>query len=188
MKVSLNGVSSNGVSSKALPIAGIVAGIVIAVTAAATIGVAAQDSSIRASRPKAELTPVVSGAAGASVAPGAKVRLTMKVHLPEGIHVQSDKPRDPYLIPTVLTLDAPAGVTVGKIAYPPPHDFTQAGQDKPLAVFEQDFAIGVDLTLAGSVAQGPLVIPAHLKYQACDEKVCYPPAKADARWELKVAR
>jgi hypothetical protein len=29
-------------------------------------------------------------------------------------------------------------------------------------------------------------VPAHLKYQACDEAVCYPPAKADAQWTLAV--
>ena len=40
---------------------------------------------------------------------GAKVRLALKVALPEGLHTQSDKPRDPTLIPTVLTIDAPAG-------------------------------------------------------------------------------
>ena len=35
-----------------------------------------------------------------------------KVSLPEGLHTQSNKPRDPLLIPTELTIDAPAGVTV----------------------------------------------------------------------------
>ena len=67
--------------------------------------------------------------------------------LPEGLHVQSDKPRDPMLIPTVLTIEPPAGVTVAEIAYPEPTDFAQAGQKEPLAVFEQRFVVGAKLTL-----------------------------------------
>ena len=38
--------------------------------------------------------------------------------LPDGFHVQSNKPRDPLLIPTELTVDAPAGVTVEEVVFP----------------------------------------------------------------------
>ena len=44
----------------------------------------------------------------------------------------------------------------------------QAGLDQPLAVFEHEFAIGVQFTLAANVPAGDLVLPAHLRYQACD--------------------
>src|SRR5581483_5050607 len=91
-------------------------------------------------KPKLELTPVVEPA---SAHAGGSVKATLKVHLPENVHVQSDKPRDPSLIPTVLKIDAPAGVTVGKITFPAPRDLTQAGQSQPLAVFGPDFTISV---------------------------------------------
>ena len=42
------------------------------------------------------------------------------------------------------------------------------------------------LAPAPASAAGDLVVPAHLKYQACDESVCYPPAKADAQWTLAI--
>jgi DsbC/DsbD-like thiol-disulfide interchange protein len=132
-------------------------------------------------RPKAELTPSVETAA---VHAGAPARVALKVKLPASVHVQSDKPRDPALIPTVLTIDAPAGVTVGKIQYPAARDMKQG--DQTLAVFGPEFTITIDLTLAKGAAAGDLVVPAHLKYQACDEAVCYPPAKADAQWTLAV--
>jgi DsbC/DsbD-like thiol-disulfide interchange protein len=134
-------------------------------------------------RPKAELTPSVETA---TIRAGQPVHVALKVKLPADVHVQSDKPRDPALIPTVLTIDAPAGVTVGKIRYPAPRDLKQQGQQQPLAVFGPEFTIDVDLTLAKTATAGDLVVPAHLKYQACDEAVCYPPAKADAQWTLAV--
>jgi len=135
-------------------------------------------------RPRAEVTPLVETE---TVRAGGPVRLALKVSLPEGLHTQSNKPRDETLIPTVLTVDAPQGVTVDEIVWPPAQDLNQVGQDKPLAVFEREFAVGVVLTLAAGVPQGDLVVPAHLRYQACDANLCYPPATADTQWTVKVA-
>ena len=64
------------------------------------------------------------------------MRLALKVSLPEGLHTQSNKPLDATLIPTVLTLDAPAGVTVDEIVYPPAIELRQQGLDQPDQVLE----------------------------------------------------
>ena len=58
---------------------------------------------------KAELTPIVESD---GVHAGTTVRAALQVRLPKGFHVQSNKPRDPLLIPTVVTVDRPAGVSV----------------------------------------------------------------------------
>jgi DsbC/DsbD-like thiol-disulfide interchange protein len=136
-------------------------------------------------RPKAEVTPVVDEA---HAQPGKTVRVSLNVSLPPDVHVQSDKPRDASLIPTVLTIDPPAGVTVAEIVYPTPTDLAQAGQKEPLAVFGPTFAIGVRLTLAKDLAAGEVTVPARLRYQACDARSCYPPARADAQWTISVTR
>ena len=65
-------------------------------------------------RPKADVTPLTE-AAGARG--GTTARVALKVSLPEGLHTQSNKPRDPLLIPTELTIDAPAGVTVKRSCF-----------------------------------------------------------------------
>ena len=136
-------------------------------------------------RPTADVTPLVERP---GVHAGEPVRLALKVSLPEGLHTQSNKPRDPTLIPTVLTIDAPVGVIVTEIVFPPSTDLKQAGVDGPLAVFEHEFAIGVQATLAPAVPAGDLAIPAHLRYQACDANLCYPPSTADVRWTVHVVR
>src|SRR3954469_2181454 len=69
------------------------------------------------------------------VAAGGTIRAALEVTLPEGFHVQSDQPRDPSLIPTVLTVTPPAGITVTEIVFPAAVDLKQAGSDQPLAVF-----------------------------------------------------
>jgi thiol:disulfide interchange protein len=135
-------------------------------------------------RPKAEVVPLVEHSAAR---PGDTARVALKVSLPEGLHTQSNKPRDPLLIPTELTIDAPSGVTVTEVVFPPSTDLKQAGQDQPLAVFEQTFGIGVQLAIAASAPPGKIVVPLHLRYQACDANLCYAPSTADAEWTLDVA-
>src|SRR5262249_33092603 len=110
----------------------------------------------------------------------------LQVTLPEGLHTQSNAPRDPTLIPTVLTVDAPAGVTWDEVVWPAPIDLNQVGQDKPLAVFERKFFIGVHLAIAPNAAPGEMKIPAHLRYQACDANLCYAPTTQDVEWTVNV--
>jgi DsbC/DsbD-like thiol-disulfide interchange protein len=135
-------------------------------------------------RPRAEVTPVVETS---PVTAGAGVRLSLRVKLPADVHVQADKPRDPSLIPTILTVTPPPGVTVERVVYPPPADLAQAGRSEPLAVLGPEFTIEVSLALAADTPAGELVVPARLRYQACDASLCYPPATADTRWALQVA-
>lgn len=156
--------------------------VVVAALAACFVAGAMTVGQAQIRRPKAELTTAVEG----DVRPGGSVRATLKVTLPENIHVQSNKPRDPLLIPTVLTIEPPPGVTVGKIVYPPASDLKQEGQKQPLAVFGHEFTVTVTLTIAKGQAPGALVVPAKFKYQACDEAVCFPPAKADTQWTLNI--
>jgi thiol:disulfide interchange protein DsbD len=136
----------------------------------------------QAPRPRADVIPLVEGPARA----GSTVRVALKVTVPEGLHTQSNKPRDKSLIPTTLTIDAPAGITVDEIVWPPSIDLVQAGADKPLAVFEREFLIGVRLSLPASAGAGDLTVPVRLRYQACDAKMCYPPTTADVRWVIHV--
>jgi thiol:disulfide interchange protein len=133
-------------------------------------------------RPRAEVTPIVEAATRA----GNSARVALKVSVPEGLHTQSNKPRDPNLIPTELKIDVPPGVVVDEIVWPPATDLKQLGQDQPLAVFEREFLIGVQLTLPPSASPGALEVPGHLRYQACDANLCYAPATADFTWTLNV--
>jgi Disulphide bond corrector protein DsbC len=119
---------------------------------------------------------------------GSTVRATVQLGLPQNVHVQSDKPRDPALIPTTLTVTPPAGVTVERITYPPASDLKQPGRDQPLAVFGPDVVIEVRLSIAGDVPTGSLTVPGTLRYQGCTEQVCFPPARAPVEWILSVAK
>jgi cytochrome c biogenesis protein CcdA len=134
-------------------------------------------------RPRADITNFVGSDA---VPAGGDVRVALRATLPETLHVQSNAPRDPTLIATVLTIDAPAGVDVKEIVYPKAIEFRQVGQPEPLDVFGHEFVIGVRLAVAASVPAGDLLVPARLRYQACDAQMCFAPVTADVPWTLRV--
>jgi hypothetical protein len=101
--------------------------------------------------PAAEVTPLV---AADGTHRGADTFAAVRVVLPEGLHVNSNQPRDPSLIPIVLTVDPSAGVSVAEIVYPEATDLVQQGADEPLAVYERDFVIGVRLSVAADAHRG----------------------------------
>jgi cytochrome c biogenesis protein CcdA len=130
-----------------------------------------------------DLTPV---AERASAAPGSTVRLALSVSLPAGYHVQSNQPREASLIPTKLWILAPAGITATEVVFPASTDLKVAGFDQLVAVFEREFAIGVEVAIDKSVAAGDLVIPARLRYQACNDLQCLSPRTLETSWTIHV--
>ena len=104
-----------------------------------------------------------------------------------GLHVNSNEPLEDFLIPTVLTVEPPAGIAVAGLAWPEPVMLEQQGAEQPLAVFEETFAIGVALAIDGDLAPGDYEVPASLRYQACDERMCYIPATARLAFQVRIA-
>jgi DsbC/DsbD-like thiol-disulfide interchange protein len=154
------------------------------VVALAVVSTSAPSLGAQSRRPRVELTTAIDAAA----ATGAGIKLLLNVKLPTGYHVQSDKPRDPLLIPTALTVKPPDGLKVDRIVYPAASDLTQPGRDKPLAVFGSEFTIEVFVSRAPDGPTGELVVPAQFRYQACDASVCYPPATAEVQWSLRLEK
>lgn len=130
-----------------------------------------------------EIVPVVESD---RVRAGTTIKAALQVTLPEGLHVQSNKPRDPSLIPTELMLEPPTGVRGLEVVFPKAVDFPQEGLPEPLLVFEREFTIGVQFTIAGDVAAGPRTVPFELRYQACDDKVCFAPSSKKGEWTIEV--
>ena len=154
--------------------------VVAAAVAVADVGMA--QSSLRPTW--AEVTP---GPITAPVTPGSTARAILNVKVAPGFHIQSDKPRDPSLIPLTVTLDAPPGVSLAGLTFPPAKDFTLKGTDQPLAVFEGAFPIEARLAIAADHPGGETIVPVRVRYQACDETTCFRPTTITTAWTLNVA-
>lgn len=121
-----------------------------------------------------------------AVHPGDIVHAALQITLEDNFHVQSNKPLDEFLVPTVLTVKPPQGATVREIVYPKPVTFTVAGFDEPLAVFDHSFVIGVALQVANDLQPGVFPVTAELQYQACNDKTCLAPTTLELKTEIKI--
>ncbi len=83
--------------------------------AAALLALASLDAAAQLRRVPVQLVALVGSD---RVAAGSTVRGALQVTLPEGLHVQSNKPRDPALIPTELLLEPPTGVRGVEVVFP----------------------------------------------------------------------
>jgi thiol:disulfide interchange protein len=117
---------------------------------------------------------------------GARVRALLQVSVPEGYHLQSNEPRDPSLIATELTFPDRPGIRAEEVVFPKATDFKLEGQDELLAVFEREFVIGVEFSVAADAMPGETTVPAHFRYQACNDRLCFAPVTADVQWSMNV--
>lgn len=107
---------------------------------------------------------------------GARVTATLRFKIEPGFHTQSSKPSEDYFIPTALKFDTVAGIKVGEIKYPAGKEEKVDGLDKPLSVFDKEFALTVPLAISAQ-AKLPATLTGTLTYQACKGAVCFPPKK-----------
>jgi hypothetical protein len=149
------------------------------------VSLAVQVTIAQAKPPRAEVKAL---AMASPIRAGTQARLLLDVRLPTDVHVQSDKPRDRLLIPTELILKLPAGVSLDRIVYPKATDLVQSGRTEPLAVFSGRFTIEAHVAIAKDAPAGAMALAGQLKYQACDDSLCYAPARADVQWTLHVIR
>ena len=155
--------------------AAVVAGITLAIVA-----------SVHAQGGRPGVAAVAALPATLEVQPGGTARAAITVRLPEGFHMNSDRPRDPNLIPITVSMEAVPAVVSATVAFPEAIDLKQEGEPVPLRVFEREFAIGVQFTAAADAAIGVSRVPLRVRYQACDEKQCYLPITAPLEINLSV--
>ena len=118
--------------------------------------------------------------------PGTTFRVAVKAQLDPGFHVNSNAPLETFLIATELNLEPPPGMELVELAWPEPIMLSQKGADEPLAVFEETFVIGASLAVAPGFEVGQYTVPGVLRYQACDETMCYLPSTADIAFAVTV--
>jgi hypothetical protein len=130
-----------------------------------------------------------------TVVPGSRVSLTAEIELPPEVHVYAPGVEGGYK-PIQLILQTPSGIKLAPVTYPNPRILYLKAIGEHVPVFEGKFRITQDATvnfsrtsdIARSLVSSSktITIMGDLKYQACDERVCYPPASVPVTWSLEV--
>ena len=119
---------------------------------------------------------------------GKEFQLAIVVNIANGYHMNSHKPLDSYLIPTTLTPQLPAGLTLADTIYPAGKNLKfPFSPDKPLNVYTEGVTLRLRIAAGESAPLGDTSIPMTLRYQACNNSACLPPVKIPVTAEIKVA-
>ena len=122
-------------------------------------------------------------AATPTVKAGQTVKLFVDVTPKAKMHVYAPGAKD-YL-PVVLELNSP-GVRAGKLRYPASEDWYFEPLKEHVPVYQSPFRLTQDVTIAAATKPGTLYVTGVLKYQACDDTICYNPVTEPISWTLTV--
>jgi hypothetical protein len=123
----------------------------------------------------------------ARVRPGDRGRLLVEVTVPEGCHVESHDPTEPWLIPTVLGVEAPEEIAPGDVAYPDGEDKVLDWSSTVMRVYQGTFELSVPLEVASGASLGSVEVLARLSYQGCTESLCFMPSQQTLAASLEIA-
>jgi len=114
---------------------------------------------------------------------GKKATLQLDVEPKPGMHVYSPGQKD-YIV-VQLTLEANPAVTAAKAKFPAGEKFVMPALNETQIVYSKPFRITQDVTLK-SAPGAPVTVKGTLRYQACDDKICYVPQNVAVSWNIGV--
>ncbi len=124
---------------------------------------------------------VTAGPADLGIKSGAKTTLFVDVTPNPTIHVYAPGAED--YIPITVKIEPQPNVKVGKLTYPKSE--TMMFADEKVPVFQKPFRLAQEVTVTGQAGTA-VPIKATIDYQACDDKVCYPPESQPVMWTVTI--
>ena len=121
-----------------------------------------------------------------TAAPGARVSLFVDVEPKPKMHVYSPGQKD--YIPIALTLTPDEAFKPQPIRFPPAENYFFAPLKETQQVYSKPFRIEQPVTLGAKTAAADVTIKGTVRYQACDDAICYVPQNVTVSWTIKVGK
>ena len=120
----------------------------------------------------------------AAAKPGQRVVLNVDVALKPKMHVYApDQPKEQDYMPIALTVETAEGFTLEKPRYPASEKLFFAPLKETQHVYSKSFRITQPIVVTRAAAE-PLTITGTVRYQACDDAICYLPQTVKVKWEI----
>jgi DsbC/DsbD-like thiol-disulfide interchange protein len=117
---------------------------------------------------------------------GSSVQGAVVIDIPSGYHVNSSHPLEKYLIATQLRIDAPQGIRIGPVVYPRALLRTFKFSKDRLSVYEGRAIVRFNVIVPAGFSSGVAELKAHLRYQSCNNELCFPPQSRDITLQLPI--
>jgi len=108
------------------------------------------------------------------------------MEIPSGFHVHSNRPLEKFLIATQLQIDAPNGVRVGPVVYPRAILRSLKFSKNKVAVYEGKATMRFNVTVDAVFGSGSFELKGRLRYQSCNDELCFPPQTREVKIPFKV--
>ncbi len=109
--------------------------------------------------------------------PGSRVDIALILKIESGYHINANKPSEEYLIPTEVKFEPMEKISFGKVIYPEARMVKFDFSDKPLAVYEAETIIFIEIYIANDLPKGQFILTGKLSYQACNDQNCFAPTE-----------
>jgi hypothetical protein len=117
---------------------------------------------------------------------GRSVQAAVVLEIPNGYHVNSNRPGNKFSIATALKVEAAGGMRVGPVSYPRALARKFSFSEERIAVFEGRTVLRFNVTVPANYQTGVSQLRVRLKYQSCTDEVCFPPATRDINLPVTV--
>ncbi len=124
-----------------------------------------------------------------TLTPGHKAPVLLQFRVGDNFHINSHKPLDELLLPTELKLSPPTEIMVSNVIYPQGHMLQLPfSPDSKLSVYSGDFDVNATVRAAQNMPPGTFRIHGELKFQACNDRQCFPPKTIPILFDVKVVK
>lgn len=117
---------------------------------------------------------------------GQTVRATVVMDIPSGYHINSNQPLEKFLIGTHAQVDAPKGIRLGRVGYPHAVLRKFKFSKNRVSVYEGRATMSFNVTVPRNFAPGPIEVKVRVRYQSCNDEVCFPPQTREVSLWLTV--
>lgn len=137
-------------------------------------------------RPRIRVTPTASATV---VRGGQRVRLSVEAVLGRGLHAYAPG-APPEFIPVSWTLGPSPAWKASNPEWPLADKTQLYGVDEKVPNYSGTFKVSREITLAAQALltkeapAGELLITGEFRYQACNDRVCFPPETVPVKWKL----
>ena len=123
---------------------------------------------------------------GDKVPRGRAAQAVVVMDIPSGFHVHSNRPLERFLIATNLQIDAPKGMKIGPVLYPRAVLRKLKFSRKKVAVYEGRALMRFNLTVPANFGSDSTELKARLRYQSCNDELCFPPQTREVKIPIRI--
>jgi hypothetical protein len=108
------------------------------------------------------------------------------MYIPGGYHVNSSRPLEKFLVATELRIEASNSIRVGPVIYPRAVLRMFKFSKSRVSVYEGRAIMRFSVSVPASAAIGSTPLKARLRYQSCNDEVCFPPRTQEVSLSLTI--